>query len=511
MLRLVARPDCRTLARWLAVALAAGAAGCSVSPSRQPCLRDLDCSDGEVCYEDDLCLPADAARQLGGHVGLECGIRDGRQQGCRENETCHSGLCDGPPEFDGADYAVTDSTTSLGVGWRAAHDTTPHELIRYDVFVSRIPGVFAYDRPDASVVGVESALVGGLEPNRRYYVVVRAVDEFGQDDGNTFSVSAVPGCVDYATQIQPLLDTSCTSCHAGVSPPRALVLSSYGTLLAGSMLRQVVVPCRADASLMYMKISQSLPPVGSRMPFGGPYLEDAQIALVRAWIDQGASETCPIETTLCANRTPPSFGGLASTRLIDPTHAELCWGAATDDATPASGLVYEVYEATTPGGEDFTRLPRFTTGAGQTCAVLPGRVPNETNCWVVRARDAAGNRDGNVVEQCMTMPPTACVDYRSMVQPLLDERCVHCHGAIRPFRDQSFESYSSTIARASVILSRCRPDDSLLYQKIALDPPPTGQRMPVDGPPFLSPAQILLVRQWIQEGAREQCTDPNPC
>ncbi len=499
------------LASCTAIGLCLALASCTASADRLPCVRDDDCADYELCYEDDLCLPSDTARQLGGTVGLECGVRDGQQQGCFDRETCHRGFCDGVPEFAGAQMATTASETSLEVMWTAAVDATPAEELRYEVFVARAPGGFDWTIPTLTVVGVDHVRIEDLDTNRRYYIVVRAVDQFEQTDGNRTVVSAVPGCVDFATQVQPLLTASCTSCHSGTSPPRALVLGSYAGLRTGSMLRQVVVPCRADASLLYLKIAQSLPPIGSRMPFGGPYLESEQLALVRTWIDQGASETCPSTPGVCANDTPPAFAGLTTARLLDPTHVELCWSAATDDATPAEKLVYEVYEGILPGGENFTRLPRFTTGTGQTCAVLPGRVPNETNCWVVRARDAAGNRDGNFAERCVTVPPTTCVDYRSMIQPLLDERCVHCHSSIRPFRDQSFESYSSTTARASVLLARCRPDDSLLYQKLVADSPVAGQRMPVDGPPFLSPAQIQLVRQWIEEGARQQCTDPNPC
>ncbi|HEX7476394.1 MAG TPA: hypothetical protein VF331_01170 [Polyangiales bacterium] len=495
----------------MAFALLVGSVGCTIAPERGVCARDDECADGALCYTDGRCLPSDAARQLGAQVGLECGVRNGRQQGCRDTETCHSGFCDGPPLFDGVASVISDSASSLRVSWSAASDATPPEHIAYEVFVSQTQHAYDWKRPALKVVGKLSARVTGVPGPQRYWVVVRAVDQFGQNDGNTHSLAAVPGCVDYTTQVQATFNAACTSCHAGAAPPRGLVLGSYNTLATGSMLRQVIVPCRASDSLLYMKISQALPPIGARMPFGGPYLDAEQISWVQSWIDQGASPTCPNEPGLCDNRTAPTFDGLTRTRLIDPTHAELCWSAASDDATPAAELVYEVYEATKIGGEDFARLPRFTTEPGQTCAVLAGRVPDEFNCWVVRARDEAGNRDANVVEHCLKMPAASCIDYRSMVQPLFDERCVHCHGALRPFRDQSFESFAASTARGTAIITPCKPSTSLLYQKIALDPPPAGQRMPADGPPFLSPAQIQLIGQWIQEGARAQCSDPNPC
>ena len=43
----------------------------------------------------------------------------------------------------------------------------------------------------------------------------------------------------------------------------------------------------------------------------------------------------------------------------------------------------------------------------------------------------------------------------------------------------------------------CQPTSSLLYQKITMSSPPVGARMPLDGPPFLAPAQIDTVTQWM--------------
>lgn len=46
------------------------------------------------------------------------------------------------------------------------------------------------------------------------------------------------------------------------------------------------------------------------------------------------------------------------------------------------------------------------------------------------------------------------------------------------------------------------PCASILVQKIE-DGPPFGRRMPYDGPPYLSTADIQLVRDWISEGAQD--------
>jgi hypothetical protein len=45
------------------------------------------------------------------------------------------------------------------------------------------------------------------------------------------------------------------------------------------------------------------------------------------------------------------------------------------------------------------------------------------------------------------------------------------------------------------------PSGSYLVQKLEGAPDIVGLRMPRNGPPFLTDAQVALIRQWIQNGA----------
>jgi hypothetical protein len=47
-----------------------------------------------------------------------------------------------------------------------------------------------------------------------------------------------------------------------------------------------------------------------------------------------------------------------------------------------------------------------------------------------------------------------------------------------------------------------RPCASILYQKVS-DAPPFGSRMPLGGPPFLTPEELALIHDWIAEGAAD--------
>jgi len=50
----------------------------------------------------------------------------------------------------------------------------------------------------------------------------------------------------------------------------------------------LVIPGDSASSLVFQKVSQNSPPVGSRMPSLGDPLTAGELALLRDWIDQGA-------------------------------------------------------------------------------------------------------------------------------------------------------------------------------------------------------------------------------
>ena len=61
-------------------------------------------------------------------------------------------------------------------------------------------------------------------------------------------------------------------------------------------------------------------------------------------------------------------------------------------------IFYNVYEATTRGGENFSK-PTYTTDPGVTSFDTPKLTNEGTYYFVVRARDKAGHEDSNTVER----------------------------------------------------------------------------------------------------------------
>lgn len=109
----------------------------------------------------------------------------------------------------------------------------------------------------------------------------------------------VDGVVLFSTHIQPIFSANCTVCHrpGGIALLRGIELQllegvSYDFLVDQPSIQNpdltLVLPGDSSASLLFLKVSSSAPPVGSRMPLNRSPLSQAQINLIRDWIDQGA-------------------------------------------------------------------------------------------------------------------------------------------------------------------------------------------------------------------------------
>jgi len=115
-------------------------------------------------------------------------------------------------------------------------------------------------------------------------------------------------------------------------------------------------------------------------------------------VERSATTLTPIDGS------PPIFLGLDSaiTSATAFGRIDLSWNPASDTVTPASEIVYLVYMATSPGGENFAS-PNFTTSPGGNSFSVTG-LSTGTYYFVVRARDASGNIASNNTERSAVIP-----------------------------------------------------------------------------------------------------------
>lgn len=86
-----------------------------------------------------------------------------------------------------------------------------------------------------------------------------------------------------------------SGCHTGGSPAAGQNLSAgvaYAQIVGVASSEvpslQRINPGNAAQSYMIQKLEGTAGITGQRMPFGGPYLPQATIDRIRAWVDAGA-------------------------------------------------------------------------------------------------------------------------------------------------------------------------------------------------------------------------------
>jgi len=132
--------------------------------------------------------------------------------------------------------------------------------------------------------------------------ILPPMDTVGTGDTNTVDTSTIPchpDSVYFVRDVLPIISANCSynGCHDAITKADGVDLSNYASIIstggveandgAGSELYEVLV--ETDST--------------KRMPYNLPKLDDADIALLKKWIDQGAlnlscSDTAMSDTTI---------------------------------------------------------------------------------------------------------------------------------------------------------------------------------------------------------------------
>lgn len=137
----------------------------------------------------------------------------------------------------------------------------------------------------------------------------------------------------------------------------------------------------------------------------------------------------------------------------------------------------------TPGSEPTEKVAPATQAATEAVTEAPAEAATEAATTEAPATEAAA---------------AGTVSFASDILPILQSRCINCHGGQRTEEGLSLTSHAALLTGAedgAVII----PGDganSLLVQLVA------EGRMPKRGPK-LTPDQVQLIQTWINEGAHD--------
>ena len=414
------------------------------------------------------------------------------------------------PTFGGATAAAATGPGVVTLTWSAASDDlTAPAAMTYLVYQASTAGGESFATPShTTVAGATTFAVGGLSPGQPYFFVVRARDQAGNTDANVREVSATTtgdtsaptfAGASSATASGASIVVSWAAASDDVTPAAQIVYLGYQATAAGG---------ESFSSPSFTSAPGATSQTVSGLAGGATYY-----LVVRARDQAGNTDANRTEVSAATTAAagPPTFAGLASATATSGSSIALSWAAATDDSTPASQIVYLVYQASAAGAESYA-APTYTTSPGATSFAVTGLSGGSTYFFVVRARDAMGNIERNTVERSATTPGAA-VSFSGQVWPIFAVSCASsmCHDANMPA--QGLNLGTSTSAYAALVnhgSSECgsnklvlpgMPDASYLVWKLAgTGPCFTGSQMPKIGQ-SLPADQITLIRNWISNGA----------
>ncbi|HEY6482151.1 MAG TPA: Ig-like domain-containing protein [Steroidobacteraceae bacterium] len=142
------------------------------------------------------------------------------------------------------------------------------------------------------------------------------LDANGQPIGSDGAMQ--PLTADFQSIQDNVFTPICTKCHIGAGAPEGLQLDashSYALLVGVPSAEQPAVlrvdPGHPDSSYLVLKLQGSAGISGVRMPFGGPYLPQSTIDVIRQWVGDGAQPASAASVS-AAVRSVRHFGVAAT-------------------------------------------------------------------------------------------------------------------------------------------------------------------------------------------------------
>jgi hypothetical protein len=342
-----------------------------------------------------------------------------------------------------------------------------------------------------------------------------------------------------------IFEPLCEHCHAGANAPVGLRLDAANSyaLLVGirSGLRpgvQRVAPGDANNSFLIQKL-EGTAGVGERMPAGLPPVPQADIAVIRQWITDGAQPSSaaagPIRVT-SLSPTPSSTALALPGSITAGFNRELnvpsvttatftLQRAGTDNVLgTADDVAIAPASVTVPAANPRTAVMDLTGVA----AVFDRYRVTLVGTGPAAILDLSGNAlDGEPIRLLPSGDGIAGGDYTatftvagtlatlpSIQTNVFTPRCAGCHSGVGANLPGVLNLTSAAASHAALVgvasrevptlqrVAAGNPNDSYLVRKLEGGPNIIANRMPLGGP-FLPQTTIDQIRLWIANGAAQ--------
>jgi mono/diheme cytochrome c family protein/uncharacterized membrane protein len=169
----------------------------------------------------------------------------------------------------------------------------------------------------------------------------------------------------YAKRVHPIFDANCIACHGASKSQGGLRLDSYEELMKGGKDGPVIVPRDTTHSLLLRRISLPRDNAKAMPAEGRPPLKPEEIAILRAWVEAGASlnaenmAVAGLSTQAQPEETPARPVGDYSALAGELARMRAAQGPKLlpVSSKPSDGLILNTADA--PGSFDDAALAQF--------------------------------------------------------------------------------------------------------------------------------------------------------
>lgn len=284
----------------------------------------------------------------------------------------------------------------------------------------------------------------------------------------------------FQSEILPIFQNSCASCHGSTRGDAGLDFSNYSGIM------KAITPGDADKSKAYKAITSTfeLMPPDNALPA-------EKRTLIRLWIEQGAKETT---CNTNGNNGEVKSGTLWSCydRDIQPILMSSCAVSGCHDAaTHKEGYDFSSYTKTLSalkaGSPSTSKLYKVITASQTSEDFMPPKPYSPLSkaaidtiySWIKR---------GALNEECASpCDTTGTIAYTSHIKSIIDLSCVSCHGANSPSGGIKLLTASDvqTVAKSGKLLGA-------IQRKTGYSAMPPAYS--------LSDCEIRQVQLWINQG-----------
>ncbi|MFO0677471.1 MAG: hypothetical protein U0169_13130 [Polyangiaceae bacterium] len=307
------------------------------------------------------------------------------------------------PTFNGGTNVSGVTSTSITLGWLPGTDNvTSAPNLTYRICMSETQGACKDGgfTTTKSVVGLTSTTFTSLQPTHTYYFVVRVADQANNESsppdvevsGITVQESTPPtfaGVASSTAVSHKRVDLGWQAATDNFSGPTQITYSAWVATTSGGQ-NFAGAPALANQPGVAGANTGTITGLSPNTTY---------YFVVRARDAAGNTETNTVEATVTtpSDNEGPTFGGITSDTMFTYSSYRLNWSPASDDVTPAGNLVYDVCMGTlsTTCTDAFAANIVASTSPGASSYTVMGLPPNSTRYFLVRARDAAGNRSAN--------------------------------------------------------------------------------------------------------------------